>query len=93
MSIVVRDPSGKLWLYTKGADAVIFPRLRVTDAGLVETTKGHLETFANSGLRTLSIAMRSISEGWYHDWSLVSSYQFLPILSIYGNPAISTSEQ
>ncbi|KAG6829409.1 hypothetical protein H0H92_004611 [Tricholoma furcatifolium] len=70
MSVVVRNPEGRLVLYTKGADTVIYARLaKDHDAFLKEKTSKDMETFANSGLRTLCIAYRYLDEDEYMAWS------------------------
>uniref|UniRef100_A0A3Q3KBQ8 Phospholipid-transporting ATPase n=1 Tax=Monopterus albus TaxID=43700 RepID=A0A3Q3KBQ8_MONAL len=67
MSVVVRTPSGKLRLYCKGADNVIFERL--TEASQYkELTVSHLEQFATEGLRTLCFAYVDLEEDAYHEW-------------------------
>ncbi|KAJ8795324.1 hypothetical protein J1605_018339, partial [Eschrichtius robustus] len=45
MSVIVRTPSGKLRLYCKGADTVIYDRLAETSK-YKEITLKHLEQFA-----------------------------------------------
>uniref|UniRef100_A0A4W5PAD9 ATPase phospholipid transporting 8A2 n=1 Tax=Hucho hucho TaxID=62062 RepID=A0A4W5PAD9_9TELE len=67
MSVVVRTPDGKLRLYCKGADNVIFERL--TDASQYrELTMAHLEQFATEGLRTLCFTYVDLEEEVYQDW-------------------------
>ncbi|KAK3515534.1 hypothetical protein QTP70_024217, partial [Hemibagrus guttatus] len=67
MSVVVRTPSGKLRLYCKGADNVIFERL--TEASQYkDLTIVHLEQFATEGLRTLCFAYVDLEESVYHEW-------------------------
>ncbi|NWS39050.1 AT8A2 ATPase, partial [Probosciger aterrimus] len=67
MSVIVRTPSGKLRLYCKGADNVIFERLS-KDSEYMEQTLCHLEYFATEGLRTLCIAYADLSENSYREW-------------------------
>uniref|UniRef100_A0A672ZL40 Phospholipid-transporting ATPase n=1 Tax=Sphaeramia orbicularis TaxID=375764 RepID=A0A672ZL40_9TELE len=67
MSVVVRTPNGKLRLYCKGADNVIFDRL--TEASQYkELTVAHLEQFATEGLRTLCFAYVDLEEEAYQEW-------------------------
>ncbi|XP_030205419.1 phospholipid-transporting ATPase IB isoform X3 [Gadus morhua] len=67
MSVVVRTPSGKLRLYCKGADNVIFERL--TEASQYkELTVAHLEQFATEGLRTLCFAYVDLEVSAYQEW-------------------------
>lgn len=70
MSVVVRSPDNKLLLICKGADSVIYQRLRTDhDAEMKEQTSRDLEEFANGGLRTLCIASRSLREDEFADWA------------------------
>ncbi|KAH6902733.1 phospholipid-translocating ATPase [Coprinopsis sp. MPI-PUGE-AT-0042] len=72
MSVVVRkldsDDKRPLML-VKGADNVIFERLRPGNDELKEETEHHLSEFANSGLRTLTLAYKVIPEEEYRLWS------------------------
>lgn len=67
MSVVVRDRTGKIKLYTKGADSVIYERLS-EEQPYADVTLQHLEAFATLGLRTLCLAKTDISEEFYNDW-------------------------
>ncbi|WWD18544.1 hypothetical protein CI109_102997 [Kwoniella shandongensis] len=70
MSVVARSPTGKVVLFCKGADSVIYGRLDPNhDEAIKTSTLKDLETFANGGLRTLCIASRDMSEEEYVDWS------------------------
>ncbi|BGP52544.1 aminophospholipid translocase [Rhodotorula sphaerocarpa] len=73
MSAVVRTPDGKIKLYCKGADTVIFERLASEGQAFTEATSNHLEEYATEGLRTLCIAMRDIPEAEYQKWAVVHS--------------------
>lgn len=63
MSVVVRplNTENGLLLLTKGADNVIFERLRPGEDGLKHDTERHLSEFASNGLRTLTLAYRPLS--------------------------------
>ena len=70
MSVVVRAPDGRLILYCKGADSVIYERLDPNHDPMVKAqTSKDMEAFANSGLRTLCIAHRILDEEEYLTWS------------------------
>ncbi|ETV92051.1 hypothetical protein H310_13577 [Aphanomyces invadans] len=71
MSCVVQDPSGNYILLTKGADNVITPLLSSTlnDSDVVATTFEQLQSFADDGLRTLTIAKKTIPTAYYHQWT------------------------
>ncbi|XP_029987778.1 phospholipid-transporting ATPase IC [Sphaeramia orbicularis] len=68
MSVLVREPEGGLKLYCKGADIVILERLQ-KDCPHQERTERALELFAQSCLRTLCIAVRSVPEASWEQWS------------------------
>lgn len=72
MSVIVRNPDGRIVLYTKGADSVIYERLAADhDPQLKAKTAKDMEDFANGGLRTLCIASRYLSDDEYSSWSAV----------------------
>ncbi|XP_078534375.1 phospholipid-transporting ATPase IA isoform X4 [Lissotriton helveticus] len=67
MSVIVRNGAGKIRLYCKGADTVIYERL-AESSKYKEITLKHLEQFATEGLRTLCFAVAEISETAYEEW-------------------------
>ncbi|XP_027147562.1 phospholipid-transporting ATPase IA isoform X1 [Larimichthys crocea] len=67
MSVIMRTPSGKIRLYCKGADTVIYDRL-ADSSRYKEITLKHLEQFATEGLRTLCFAVADVSESSYKQW-------------------------
>ena len=70
MSAIVRMPDNKIILFCKGADSVIYSRLRKDEqAKLRKETADHLEMFAREGLRTLCIAQRELTEDQYAKWN------------------------
>ncbi|OCB86698.1 phospholipid-translocating P-type ATPase [Sanghuangporus baumii] len=73
MSVIVRklnSEDSRIFLLTKGADNVIFERLKpgVNDE-LKEITGKHLDEFASEGLRTLTLAYKFVSEEYYEQWA------------------------
>ncbi|XP_025986709.2 probable phospholipid-transporting ATPase IA isoform X9 [Solenopsis invicta] len=79
MSVIVKTPEGKIKIFCKGADSVIYERLMSAsletsdlDSEHVddfrETTLEHLENFATDGLRTLCFAVADIPENVYQWW-------------------------
>ncbi|KKA28944.1 hypothetical protein TD95_004671 [Thielaviopsis punctulata] len=69
MSSIVRMPDGRIVLICKGADSIIYSRLKKGEQKeLRQTTAEHLEMFAREGLRTLCIAQRELSEQEYNSW-------------------------
>uniref|UniRef100_A0A913I3D3 Phospholipid-transporting ATPase n=1 Tax=Strongyloides stercoralis TaxID=6248 RepID=A0A913I3D3_STRER len=69
MSVIVKGPDGKLKLYCKGADTIILKRISPnTPRLLIEATSQHLDQFASSGLRTLCVAYKELSDDICYEW-------------------------
>ncbi|XP_004444374.1 probable phospholipid-transporting ATPase IA isoform X3 [Drosophila pseudoobscura] len=68
MSLIVRTPEGKIKLFCKGADSVIYERLSAQDRQYRDRTLQHLEEFASEGLRTLCLAVADIQPDVYEEW-------------------------
>ncbi|GJQ09141.1 hypothetical protein GpartN1_g6649.t1 [Galdieria partita] len=68
MSIIVQTPENRILLLVKGAESVIFPRLKQENREEIETANFHVEKFAKEGLRTLVFAERELSKELYQDW-------------------------
>lgn len=72
MSAIVKSPDGALKLFCKGADTVMYERLRkTTDTDALRTRKltlKHMEEFASEGLRTLVIGVADIDPSFYESW-------------------------
>ncbi|KAM9851992.1 phospholipid-transporting ATPase ID [Aulostomus maculatus] len=69
MSVIVRNPEGKIRLYCKGADTVLLERLHPCNQELMNFTSDHLNEYAADGLRTLALAYRDLSEDEWEVWS------------------------
>jgi phospholipid-transporting ATPase len=67
MSVLLRCPDGKVRLYCKGADTIMYQRLR--QGPINSETAVHLEQFARGGLRTLCIAVKEIDEAYFEKWN------------------------
>ncbi|CAN8032995.1 unnamed protein product, partial [Ixodes persulcatus] len=65
MSVIVRTPQGKIKLFCKGADTVIYERLGSESQSFKDINLKHLEEFASQGLRTLCLAQAEISPVYY----------------------------
>lgn len=66
MTVIVRSPENKILVICKGADSIIEKRLRNDNKGeLLDKTKVYLDDFAKTGLRTLLIAAKEVSEEEY----------------------------
>ncbi|KAF0684192.1 Aste57867_23815 [Aphanomyces stellatus] len=71
MSCVVQEGNGQYMVLTKGADNVIAPLLSKTenDPKIVASTFEQLQVFADDGLRTLTIAKKTIDADVYRLWA------------------------
>ncbi|OBT82867.1 hypothetical protein VE02_08568 [Pseudogymnoascus sp. 03VT05] len=70
MSAIIEMPDGKIVLFCKGADSMIYSRLkRGEQPELRRETAEHLEMFAREGLRTLCIAERELDPAEYSKWN------------------------
>nr|XP_054586291.1 phospholipid-transporting ATPase ID isoform X1 [Nothobranchius furzeri] len=68
MSVIVRSPEGKLCLYCKGADTIVYERLHQSCSKMMDVTTEHLNEFAGEGLRTLALAYRELDEDYFIQW-------------------------
>ncbi|KAA3466146.1 phospholipid-transporting ATPase 3-like isoform X2 [Gossypium australe] len=68
-SVVCRYPDGRLVLYCKGADTVIYERLVGGSDDLKKVTREHLEKFGSAGLRTLCLAYKDLAPDVYESWN------------------------
>lgn len=72
MSTIFRTPDNRILLICKGADSVIYQRLAEDhDQELIASTNQHLEDFANTGLRTLCISSKYLTEEEFSRWSKI----------------------
>ena len=71
MSVIARVPEGEVVLYCKGADSVVYERLRHVAGGQTHAaaTQAHMDDYAASGLRTLCLAKRTLTESEYAAWN------------------------
>uniref|UniRef100_A0AAX7UMB1 Phospholipid-transporting ATPase n=1 Tax=Astatotilapia calliptera TaxID=8154 RepID=A0AAX7UMB1_ASTCA len=69
MSVIVRNPEGRIRLYCKGADTVLLERLHPCNQEVMSITSDHLNEYAADGLRTLALAYRDLSEDEWEAWS------------------------
>ncbi|TKY58773.1 Phospholipid-transporting ATPase 3 [Spatholobus suberectus] len=68
-SVVCRYPDGRLVLYCKGADTVIYERLADGNNNIKKVTREHLEQFGSAGLRTLCLAYKELHPDVYESWN------------------------
>lgn len=72
MSVIVRQADGRILMICKGADSVIYQRLREDhDPELKAATNRDMEEFANGGLRTLCIAYKYLTEEEFSIWAKI----------------------
>ena len=70
MSAIIRMPDGRIMLFCKGADSIIYSRLKKGEQSeLRKQTAEHLEMFAREGLRTLCVAQKELEEKEYQEWN------------------------
>ncbi|XP_013921406.1 PREDICTED: phospholipid-transporting ATPase IG-like [Thamnophis sirtalis] len=62
MSVIVKMPDGRIYLFCKGADSSIFPRVPEAES---QKTKAHVEQNAVDGYRTLCVAYKEIPAAVY----------------------------
>ncbi|XP_059588859.1 phospholipid-transporting ATPase IG isoform X2 [Alligator mississippiensis] len=62
MSVIVRTITGKLFLFCKGADSSIFPKVQQDE---IQQTKAHVDRNAMDGYRTLCVAFKELSQAEY----------------------------
>lgn len=67
-SVIFRTPEGEIILGCKGADNVIYERLAQREGEIQESTQGHLDAYAQAGLRTLCISYRTLSDEVYAEF-------------------------
>ncbi|KAG7013066.1 putative phospholipid-transporting ATPase 9, partial [Cucurbita argyrosperma subsp. argyrosperma] len=68
MSVIIRNDEGKIILFCKGADSVMFERLGKNGREFEERTKEHVSEYADAGLRTLILAYRELDEEEYREF-------------------------
>ncbi|XP_056593278.1 phospholipid-transporting ATPase ID [Triplophysa dalaica] len=68
MSVIVRNPEGRLILYCKGADTMIYERLHPSCSKIMDVTTEHLNEYAGEGLRTLALACKDLDEDKFAEW-------------------------
>jgi phospholipid-transporting ATPase len=67
MSVILKDPQGKIILFTKGADSIVLARVKKSNKYIPETFK-NLGSFGDEGLRTLVYAKKELSESDFAAW-------------------------
>ncbi|KAM3399257.1 hypothetical protein ACQJBY_004573 [Aegilops geniculata] len=62
MSVIVKDEEGKTFIFSKGADSIMYERLSTSESTYAEATQKHINDYADAGLRTLVLAYRQLEE-------------------------------
>ena len=70
MSIIFKEATGKIKMYTKGADCEIIKRLseKSKNSEIFNKINNDVECFSNLGFRTLMVAYREIEENEFYNW-------------------------
>ncbi|EFJ18058.1 hypothetical protein SELMODRAFT_113552 [Selaginella moellendorffii] len=71
MSVIVTDDAGNTFLFSKGADSVMFDKLSKNGRQFEAATRSHLSEYAEAGLRTLILAYRKLDDAEYREWNAV----------------------
>ncbi|XP_071693969.1 phospholipid-transporting ATPase 6-like [Rutidosis leptorrhynchoides] len=69
MSVIVRDETGQILMFCKGADTIIFDRLASNGKMYLESTTKHLNDYGDAGMRTLALAYKKLEESEYSNWA------------------------
>jgi magnesium-transporting ATPase (P-type) len=70
MSVIVRDSEDRYFLFTKGADSVLLPKI-TQNPEIVEINKEHLVDYSKQGLRTLMMAFKEITLYELNEWEKI----------------------
>ncbi len=71
MTVIVKAPHGEIKVLSKGADCVMIPLLANTKENkkcLLKTIE-HIRDYGASGLRSLMICERTVSQDFYRSWA------------------------
>lgn len=91
-SIIIKDISGNIKLYIKGADTVILKRIdEFSKNYLLKKTKEDMDTFAKKGLRTLCYAVKTLNIDEFKEWE--SKYLDIKFKSIEDKSLINELEE
>src|SRR5690606_13814150 len=67
MSVIIKTDDGHIYVFSKGADTVMF-RYSMADEEVHSYYTKKSEQYSNEGLRTLVIAFKEISEKQFQEW-------------------------
>ncbi len=71
MSVIVRDKTGQVVVYTKGADSAVLPLVneKLTAPEMLRGTTDAIDQLAANGLRTLVVTRRTLEPEFYAAWA------------------------
>ncbi|KAJ3692468.1 hypothetical protein LUZ60_012818 [Juncus effusus] len=69
MSVIVKDEDDRIFLFSKGADSVMFERLARDKKDYEAITRDHINEYADAGLRTLVLAYRELGLKEYEEFN------------------------
>ena len=69
MSVIVTDPDGRIFIFTKGADSVLIKKV-TKNRDLIPSCEENAIRFAKKGLRTLMMVYNEISEEELKEWEI-----------------------
>lgn len=70
MSVILRQPDGKIVMYSKGADSIMMARLSDdVPSGIRKRTQAHIDEFSLEGLRTLICGKKMLTDQEYNTFA------------------------
>ena len=70
MSVIVKNPRGDIRVVTKGAEVTLLPKCQDnTKTSVLQTTLQHINQFAGEGLRTLAVAVKTLTPEDYQEFA------------------------
>lgn len=70
MSVIVKDEDDRYFVFTKGADSILNPKITL-NTEIIDINKEHLIEYAKQGLRTLMMAYKEITIEELNDWEKI----------------------
>jgi phospholipid-transporting ATPase len=65
MTVIMQNDDGNIFMYCKGADSIMMPRFKQSEASNLADTTSHVDEFASVGLRTLLFGMKGLTSSEY----------------------------
>jgi|LauGreDrversion4_2_1035121.scaffolds.fasta_scaffold1028571_2 magnesium-transporting ATPase (P-type) len=70
MSVIVKDSDDRYFLFTKGADSILSPKV-TQNSEMIDINREYLVDYAKQGLRTLMMVFKEISIDELKDWEKI----------------------